>query len=191
MKWSILILTMAERRDLLYRLQQCLYPQIENYKDIEILVRVFRCGTIGENRQALLNQAQGEYVCFIDDDDMVPAKYVEKIYPLLDGVDYIGFSVHTFRDGTFYASAYHSLKHGRWSNEKAYAERDISHLNPIRRELALQAPMEGGAGEDRRWADRLRDLNIVRTQHYIPEVMYFYYIRTYKPEFGPKCALVS
>src|SRR6266403_1909804 len=59
---------------------------------------------------------------------------------------------------------------------------DISHLNPIRRELALQAKMSGGFGEDERWSTQLRNLGIVKTEHYIPEVMYFYFYRGSKTD---------
>lgn len=186
MKWSILILTMPERKELLGRLLDCLAPQVEKYPDIEVMTKTStRAKSVGDQRQEMLDKAIGNYVCFVDDDDLVSPDYVAKIYPLLDGVDYIGFPVHTFRDGNFYGAAYHSLKHKSWNSNKMYAERDLSHLNPIRRELALQAKMEGGYGEDHRWASRLRDLGIVKTEHYIPEVMYYYHIRTYKPEMEP------
>lgn len=186
MKWSILILTMPERASLLERLMDVLRPQVQKFPDVEIFTLIStRSRTVGEQRQEMLNRARGEYVCFVDDDDLVSPDYVATIRPLLDGVDYIGFPVHTFRDGKFYGAAYHSLKFGKWDSSKTYAERDISHLNPIRRELALQAQMEGGFGEDGRWASRLRQLQIVKTEHVVPEVMYFYHIRTHKPEMEP------
>lgn len=186
MKWSILILTMAGREELLGRLLDCLAPQVEKHPDIEVMVKKSVKGLeVGEMRQQMLEKALGEYVCFVDDDDMVSPRYVETIYPLLDGVDYIGFPVNTYRDGSFYCAAYHSLKHKNWMSDKLYAQRDISHLNPMRRELALQAKMEGGYGEDGRWSVRIRELGIVKTEHYIPEVMYLYMMRTKKPELLP------
>lgn len=187
MKWSILILTIPGREELLQRLLDCLEPQIEGNPEIEmVIMQNHKDRTVGEARQVLLEKARGEYVCFVDDDDLVASDYAEKIFPLLDGVDYVGFPVNTFRDGSFYATAYHSLKFKHWSSGKMYAERDISHLNPIRRELALQSGMEGGYGEDGRFASRLRDLGIVKSEHYIPETMYYYHIRTFKPEMMPQ-----
>jgi glycosyltransferase involved in cell wall biosynthesis len=182
---------MPERKELLGRLLDRLAPQVEKYPLVETFIKTSSPDrSVGDQRQEMLDKASGEYVCFVDDDDIVSPKYVETIYPLLDGVDYIGFPVHTFRDGVFFCAAYHSLKHKNWMSDKLYAQRDISHLNPIRRELALQAPMEGGYGEDGRWSMRIRDLGIVKTEHYIPDVMYYYYIRTHKPEFGPKLVTV-
>jgi hypothetical protein len=184
MKWSILILTMPQRKEFLHRLQQALYPQIEKLPDVEIIVRTSDPSlTLGENRQAMLNSAAGEYVNFIDDDDMVAKNYVASIYPLLkSGVDYIGFPVKVFRDGTFIQTAYHSLQYKGWTSHGDVAFRDISHLNPMRKELALQVSMSGGYGEDHRWATQLREKQIIKTQKYVPEAMYFYYMRTKKQE---------
>jgi hypothetical protein len=82
---------------------------------------------------------------------------------------------------------YHSLLCGGWF-DKTYADgtkawmRDISHINPIRRELALAVPMYGGFAEDSRWSGDLRRLGIVKTEHYIEEVMYHYLSRPDKTD---------
>jgi hypothetical protein len=108
------------------------------------------------------------------------------IYPLLDGVDYIGFTLQMYSDGEKQKPTFHSLRYKEWNADQDGFYRDISHLNPIRRELALRATMFGGAGEDQRWSEQLRNLNVVRTEHFIPEVMYFYYWRSNKSDYpGP------
>lgn len=179
MKWSILILTMPRRKQFLDRLLDVLGPQLTG--DVELIVNYsIPEKSIGENRQMLLNQAHGEYVSFIDDDDLVAGNYVSSILPLLDGVDYIGFPVKVFRDGVFYGNAFHSLKNKQWSCHGDTSFRDISHLNPIKREHALKAKLSGDFGEDHRWANEIRALGIVQTEHYVPEPMYFYYMRTKK-----------
>lgn len=158
------------------RLLEHLMPQITD--DVEVKVMFSDpLHTLGENRQIMIENAQGEYVNFIDDDDMVPSDYVAKIYPLLNGVDYVGFPVKVFRGGLFWQMSYHSLKHRDWKTWGDTAFRDISHLNPMKRTLAIQGNMEGNHGEDGRWAKRLRELGIVKTENYIPEPMYFYYSR--------------
>ena len=181
MKWSILILTQPSRVQFLDRLMRRLAPQLKD--DIELTASYSVTEkSLGENRYDMMKRAKGEYVNFVDDDDMVSPRYVESIYPLLDGVDYIGFPVQVYRDGVYLQTAYHSLKHKDWKAIDQIAYRDISHLNPMRRELALQATMEGGFGEDGRWAQKIRELGIVKTEHYVPETMYFYYMRTNKCE---------
>lgn len=178
MKWSILILTMQERTPLLSRLLGCLSPQVEKFPDVEIVTKTSsHVRSVADQRQEMLDHAKGEYVNFIDDDDLVAHNYVDSIYPLLDGVDYIGFPVNIYCNGVFFGVSYHSLAHKEWKAHQSCWFRDISHLNPIRRELALKAKMEGGYGEDYRWANELRRLGVVKTSHYVPEAMYYYYRR--------------
>ena len=127
----------------------------------------------------MIEGAMSEYICFVDDDDLVADDYVSTILPLLDR-DYVGFRVQCYMDGAPFSKTFHSLKYDRWWNDEHGYYRHISHLNPIRRELALLAPMEGGVGEDHRWADRLYATGKVRTEHFIDRVMYHYYSRIVK-----------
>ena len=117
---------------------------------------------------------------FIDDDDLVPEDYVATILPLLDGVDYIGHRIQFYLDGALDRPIFHSLKYHGWTTVGGVHYRDISHVNPMRRELALAVPMEGGVAEDFRWAANLRATGLVKTEHYIDRAMYLYYFRTNK-----------
>jgi hypothetical protein len=178
MKWEILILTMPERCWILNRLLTMLRPQVDKYPDVEILVHEHDPNiSLGQNREVLRQKSSAEYVNFVDDDDLVAEDYVAKIYPLLDGVDFVGFQAAVYRNGVYEPTLRTSisLRHKTWSNDDKGYYCDISHLGPMRRELALKVPMEGGRGEDARWAAALRNLQIVSTEHYVPEVMYHYY----------------
>lgn len=178
MKWELLCLTQPSRWRFLTRLKAVLKPQLEEFPDVTFTVaECSRVHDLGTNRQMMIDASVGEYVNFIDDDDLVPPNYVRKIRPLLDGVDYIGFQLQMFTDGVKQIPTFHSLKYPTWNGDKDGWYRDISHLNPIRRELAIQSPMSGPAGEDCRWAEKLRQLGIVKTEHYVDEVMYLYYWR--------------
>jgi hypothetical protein len=181
MLWSILILTQPSRKQFLTRLLTVLKPQVDGLPNVEINVRMFDSHLdLGSNRQAMIDAAAGTYCCFIDDDDLVSGSYVSKILRLLDGVDYVGFQLQCFVDGQKLLPTYHSLRFHAWNGDQDGWYRDISHVNPIRRELALQVPLSGGFGEDHRWADAMRALDIVKTEHYIDEIMYFYYFRSNK-----------
>ena len=181
MKWSICILTQPSRELYLSGLLALFSP--ERPADVELKVKFFdRSRSLGANRQQMIEESTGTYVNFIDDDDKVARDYVETIYPLLDGVDYIGFQVQTYFDGVPQKLTYHTLRCGGWSEDERGYYRDLSHINPIRRELALLVPFEGGVGEDHRWADRLRETNAVLTENYIDRVMYHYYFRTKKQD---------
>jgi hypothetical protein len=96
-------------------------------------------------------------------------------------VDIVGFECSLFVDGELDPKRdYHTITAGSWYNSETAYYRDISHLSPIRREIALASPMEGGHGEDGRWADRMRALGVIKTEHYIGRVMYFYLFRNGK-----------
>jgi hypothetical protein len=191
-KWSILILTMPQRAVLLGRLLEVLRPQIFN-STIELLIRESDPALpVGENREALRQQSRGEYISFIDDDDLVPPHFVERILPYLDGVDYVAFNLEQRMDGHFLCVEKRSLGYGRVGrDERGGRFRDISHLNPMRRELALRVPMTGWPCEDNRWADAIRELHLVRTEHVLDETLYYYLTRTRKPEYASATFLVS
>lgn len=211
--WSILILTMPARAAMLARLLGVLEPQITEGDGIELLIRPYdpalptapnrtlerdAQGTwqpqatrpVGENRELMRQQARGAYISFIDDDDLVSPKYVERILPLLEpgDVDYIGFNLEQRLDGRITGTHYRSLRFrppcpvpaggllGHYS--------DVSHLNPLRRELALRVPMSGWPADDVRWAEELRKLNIVHSEHYVDETLYYYLTRSRKPELS-------
>ncbi len=183
-KWGILTLTQESRSEYLKRLEHCFRPQFESQTEVCWWSLYFDpVLSLGENRQRMIEGIGDlgvDYISFVDDDDLVSDEYVSTILPLLDGVDYIGFRVQCYMDGVPFSKTFHSLKYDRWWNDEHGYYRHISHLNPIRRELALLAPMEGGVGEDHRWADRLYATGKVRTEHFIDRVMYHYYSRSVK-----------
>lgn len=170
MKWTIAVLTVPERRAEFACLAKTLWPQLIGYDDVQWLVAEGP-ESVAEKRQWCLDNARGEYLCFIDDDDMVPGNYVDTIYPLLDGVDYIGFQLQLYIDGIRQKPTFHSLRYAEWSDDAHGYYRNVSHLNPIRTEIARQGRFDGGYGEDKRWADQVAP----KTEHYIDQIMYHYF----------------
>jgi hypothetical protein len=183
MKLSILILTQFSRCYFLERLLSVLEPQVASAPEVEMLIRYDdKHLSLGENRQLLRESASGKYSCFIDDDDLVSESYVRSILPLLDEVDYIGFQVQLYEDGSKSKPTYHSLQYSSWHEDDLGYYRDISHLNPIKTSIAIQVRMDGNAGEDSRWADKIRSSELVKTQHYIDAILYEYYWRSDKED---------
>lgn len=181
---SILIPTMPQRSLLLARLMDVLAPQLAD--DIEVLTDdemppVMR----GTKRNRLMDRAAGDYVCSIDDDDLISPKYIAKIRQALwSKPDCVGFKVRRYVDGREIGYAIHSIKWQKsndcqWSNWWEF-RRVPNHLNPVRRELALATRFddEKDAGEDHDFANRLRPL--LKREVFIDEYLYFYYktIRT-------------
>lgn len=175
-RWTILIATLGQRRDRFQRLLNCLTPQVSQARGAVSVLVYWDCGgtaSLSEIRQWLVEEAAGQYVSFVDDDDLVAEDYVATILPLLDGVDQIGWQMQHYADGVPSKPTYHSLRYGRWSDDSNGYYRDISHLNPIRRELALQADFRLAIPEDVSWADQMRGK--VKTEHYVDDIMYFYF----------------
>lgn len=170
---SILIATLGWRRASFNRLLDRLLPQVER-NNIEV-VAYWNNGekSIGELRQDLLEDARGEYVCFIDDDDMVPTWYCDEIFYAL-GKDYVGFQVELFNDEKKMPPVYHSIRYGVWHDDETGYYRGVTHLNPIKRELALKGDFgDKGIGEDETWSRSVTPH--VRTENYIDKIMYYYY----------------
>lgn len=128
-------------------------------------------------RQALLEAATAEYVSFIDDDDMVSSLFVPAGMAAISlRPDYVGFVVEYSDDGAAQNRAEHSLRYNAWHDWPEHYVRDITHLNPMRRELALlgRYDAEDGPGEDRRWADQIRATGRVNSEEYVGSLMYRY-----------------
>lgn len=99
-KLSILILSAPERLDKLSILLQELFSQIIG-REIEVIYLGDNLKmTVGEKRNKAVSAARGEYVCFIDDDDMIAKNYVEKIYEaILKKPDVVTFLVRKTYNG--------------------------------------------------------------------------------------------
>lgn len=177
--WSILIATLGQRGDRLYRLLDGLLPQVERHAGA---VRVLALWNNGERplshvRQDLVVGATGEYVSFVDDDDELPAYFVDEVVANLGDVDYVGWRMQCVLNGVKLKPTYHSLRYDGWSEDPAGYYRDVSHLNPVRRELALRADFRrGDPPEDVSWAKQLS--GVPRTENFIEKIMYTYHANT-------------
>ena len=77
-KLSILILTVVGRESMLNELLNVINSQKKD--DIEILIENDNGKMkLGRKRNNLIDRAIGDYIVFVDDDDMVPDYYVSEI----------------------------------------------------------------------------------------------------------------
>lgn len=175
-KWSILIPTLPARRNLLTNLLRVLEPQVEKFDDIEVLIlEDNRKRDYGSKMQTMIDIAQGEYLNFIDDDDMIPSYYVEKIHPLLDGVDCVGFTGQiSIEDGPL-RNVFYSVNNKEWYDDDNGYYRNPQHLTPIRTEHVRKIRWDGHYGADRTWSHRMAESGLLKTEHYISDSMYYYY----------------
>lgn len=178
-KWSILMPTMPSRRSLRRRILMLLEPQLEKYDDIELLIFEDNCKrNYGSKLQTMVNMAQGEYLNFIDDDDMVSEKYIDTLYPLLDGVDCVGFTGHISINDDKTLPVHYNLKYKTPENRSDGYFRYIQHLNPIRSELVRQIPYDGHFAADTSWSSKAQEMNLLETQNTADGVLYYYLAST-------------
>lgn len=194
--WSILVATLGQRRTRFKRLVDVLAPQLAQHNGAVELVAYWNVGEVPINviRQALVDDARGAYISFIDDDDLVPYYYTDEVIDAIARyhvahdryVDYVGWQMQTYIDGEPLKPTFHSLRYDRWWDDAAGYYRDISHLNPIR----LGCVLDAGADfrkvdlpEDVNWSAQLR--GHVRTEEYIDRVMYQYQASTSDSTWQP------
>jgi glycosyltransferase involved in cell wall biosynthesis len=174
MKLSILIPTLPSRADKLQRLLEILKPQITN--DVEILTddRDRKTST-GTKRNALLNRAKGLYSVFIDDDDIVSPNYVKLLFEGIDkGMDCCSL-VGLIDIGNEKRTFIHSLKYDSYHEKYGIYYRYPNHLNCMKTSIAKQIQFPDiTISEDTKFATRLHESKLLKTEHVINETIYFY-----------------
>lgn len=176
---SILICTIPARAHFLHRLQQRLLPQCGS--GVEVLVdNEGEHLSIGAKRNRLLAKANGEYVCFIDDDDLVSGDYVRLVLAALAGnPDCAELWGEITTDGKNPKPFHHTIECKEWCERDGVYLRMPNHLNAVRRGLALKAGFpESRFGEDHEYSKRLQPL--LKTQGAVSKTTYYYLFRSKK-----------
>jgi glycosyltransferase involved in cell wall biosynthesis len=175
-KLSILICTIPERKELFNTLYEKINYQIGN-NSVQIIYDDAPKGTItiGAKRNKLLNQALGEYVVFIDDDDDIAFDYVDSILSAIDKApDCIGFKIHCNMEGkSQMASA--SLRYKEWANNQYGFDyvRTPYHKTPIKRDIALKAMFpDKSFAEDHEYSKRVYPM--LKSEIYLDKILYYY-----------------
>ena len=175
-KLSILIPSLNERQKALGELRAELDRQVGKRSVQVVHLADDRQMSIGQKRNMLLTQSAGEYVTFVDDDDMVSPDYVEKVLGALsknpDCSSLTGQIV--FSDG--YARPFiHSLRYDKWVDDhegKVYY-RPPNHLNAVRRDVAVMVGFPAwNSGEDRAFSMGIRQH--LKREEWIDGVIYNY-----------------
>lgn len=141
---SVLVCTIPERRAQLDHLLDHLWQQVGNLKQplsVEILVDSTVGITTGVKHQRLVERARGHFVAFVDDDDFVSHDYLEHIVGLLEAnpdADCLSLRGVMTTAGAAPEPFYHSIEVEEWGTRDGVHRRSPNHLNPVRRELALQ-----------------------------------------------------
>jgi glycosyltransferase involved in cell wall biosynthesis len=129
--------------------------------------------SIGRKRNDLLALAQGEYVVFVDDDDILSPNFVQSIYEALDGSDCIIYNVACSINKGVYKMVYYDKGYRKDRNFINHYERLPNHLMVVKREIARSVGFKDlSFGEDALYAKELK--NKLHTQRKIKEILYYY-----------------
>lgn len=178
MKLTILIPTLNEPFSIrkLKRLKEVLLPQIEKYPEVTYSINdAGRSMTIGEKRNAMIQNSSSEYFVFIDCDDMVTPDYLDEIMKGLesnpDVVTFCGWITSNMaqrKNWTIKLGSGYTEQNGhyyRWPN----------HLSVMRRSLVEHVRFPSiRSQEDYQWSKMIHDRKLLKTEHHIPKQLYHY-----------------
>ena len=170
MKLSILIPTLPQRKKMFNILRKNLTAQIDfvhsthpSLGQVEILFdssKKFLKGglSVGAKREALKCRATGEYLVFVDDDDMIAPNYLESILRLMESnPDIITFRSF-YNSDNYWSIVDMNLMHSEneQMNESVIVKRQPFHVCPIRTSIAqLHSFPDINNGEDWAWMQKV------------------------------------
>jgi len=139
--------------------------------------------SVGAKRNKLLDIATGDYIAFVDDDDMVSDTYVADILAATadnpDCTTLVGQLAKRAPDWSIVPGAVfkHSTAYQGWyTGADGVYYRTPNHLNPVRREIAQAVRFRDiRFGEDADYSRRIRPL--LKTEGKIDRLMYTYITR--------------
>jgi glycosyltransferase involved in cell wall biosynthesis len=183
-KLSILILTVVGRESMLNELLNVINSQKKD--DIEILIENDNGKMkLGRKRNNLIDRAIGDYIVFVDDDDMVPDYYVSEILKGIESQpDCCSLEGVVTFDGINPKIFKHSIKYPGWYEENNIYYRCPNHWNVVKRGIANQVRFNDNIsfGEDRDYSMRLRPH--LKTESLIDKPMYFFRYRNIHKEYS-------
>jgi hypothetical protein len=175
--WDLLIPTIPHRHEKLC----ALLKELDRQHEPGFAVRICRDNL--ERRgimsylkwQDLVESSTADYVSWAGDDDWISPDFVPLIMEAIQrGPDQVGFPVKFTHDHIAQPHVMQSLRYSGWYDWPEVL-RDICHLNPLKRELALLGRWRGiYPDEDARWAAEIRATRKVRTEVWINQWMYHY-----------------
>ncbi|NQX57902.1 glycosyltransferase family A protein [Paenibacillus qinlingensis] len=179
---SVLIPSVPERMDFLSRMIQELSQQTQGMP-VEILVLMDnKKSTIGAKRNLLLEQAKGEYIVFVDDDDRLVPNYVSTLLTQIESTpdaDCIVFDVAVYFNGQFIKLCKYGKEYSNGQDQFFYYRRP-NHLMCYAKRIASNHKFKDiSGGEDDEWGGRVSEdiVNQIR----IPAILYHYDCDLTKP----------
>lgn len=184
---SVLVCSLPEEYSIakLKRLHDRLSPQVEG-RDIELIVDdTDRRMPTGTKRNNLISRALGEYVVFVDSDDLVSDSYIKDIlFGLQSSPDCVTMRGWMTTNGA--NRRYWTIKLGSGYFEKdGHYYRWPNHLAVMRKSLIAHIKFPDiWQEEDYRWSKVIHDRGILKTEFHIDKPIYHYDYWDNKPKPG-------
>lgn len=179
---SILIPSVPERMDFLSRMIQDLSQQTQGMP-VEILVLLDnKKSTIGAKRSVLLEQAKGDYIVYVDDDDRIEPHYVSTLCSQIEATpdaDCIVYDVAVYLNGNFYKICKYGKEYSYSEDHSFYYRKPNPRMCYAKRIASKHKFMDISGGEDDEWAGRVAE--DITNQIRIPTVLYHYDCDLTKP----------
>ena len=183
---SLLIPTVAGRENYVKRIENLLREQIQNLQAESIVELCINhdesIKKIGTKRNELMDVSKGTYTAFIDDDDTVTDYHVSRMITAAhSGKDCASLLGHYYLDGKFERVFEHSIKYDSWGDNGEVLFRCPNHLNLVKKELVYDIKFnEINFGEDGMWSMQINNEKRLKTEFYIPDLLYNYLHRSTK-----------
>lgn len=180
MKLSILIPTLVNRTALFDRVYKQLQDQrLESGQAREVEIIFYRDTgrvSIGNKRNKLVEEAQGEYIAFVDDDDKVSENYIRFLLKAIESKpDCVALNGIMTTNGRNPKKFVHSLKYNSYFEKGGVYFRPPNHLNCIKKELVKDVKfMDSNFGEDTDWAMRICKMGLLKSEHSHDQTLYHY-----------------
>ena len=158
--------------------------------------------SVGQKRNEILSSANGRFISFVDDDDLISKEYVKCIVNCIEHkreLDCIGFTGKYYVNGVPSGIFKHANSYGGnfkdhintpsltafrgmlTANEESLDADNIqyrpcNHLNPVRTSIAQQIGFpDKNYGEDSDYSDRLLESGLLKNEMIIRPIMYHYF----------------
>lgn len=178
---SILICSVdtEERQAKLKKLISELNRQIsKNFAEevIEIIIDTDNMDkSVGKKRNDLIEKAQGEFICFIDDDDFISENYLSTIlYHLNSGIDILLIAIEHIENGVNKPKIIPSLYIDNLNTGEAVFKTNHFHLCPHKKSIARNVLFEWvNFAEDMLYSQKM--VKHINNYFLISEPIYIYF----------------
>lgn len=180
---SILIPTLPDRINQYTELINCIniqLTQLNAFDKVQIISDDRdRSVPTGTKRNSLINGAKGLYTVFIDDDDKLPLFYIYEILKAIElNPDVITFKGYMTNNSVDRKDFVIKLNES-YEERKGIYYRYPNHLCPMKKELIKDVKFEDiTIGEDYKWATKIKELDLLKTEVHIDCNMYHYDYKT-------------